>query len=87
MKSFNLVGVDGNAFSVMAYVVNAMKEADRHDRGSLGRKTGRFNKEAQSAYQREAMSSDYNNLLCVSMNVIDDVNQYLNLEEDEDDEE
>ena len=88
MKRFDLVGVDGNAFSVMGYTVNAMKEAYRQARDNEEQdRMVEFNRDAQKQYQTEAMSGDYNKLLCASMDMIDKVNEYLNLdyEEDEDD--
>lgn len=60
-KNYSLVGIDGNAFSIMAYVVRAMKE-------------NKFSKEEIKGYQEEAMSGDYDNLLMVSMNMIDRIN-------------
>lgn len=62
MEKYCLVGVDGNAFAVMGYVCKAMRE------------TG-FTKDEITAYQNEAMSGDYNNLLCVSMEYIDKCNE------------
>lgn len=58
---YDLVGVDGNAFAVMAYVLKAMKEC-------------KMSKEKQSDYQTKAMSGDYNNLLAVSIGMIDKCN-------------
>ena len=75
MKAFTLVGVDGNAYAVMGYVQRAMRTAN-------------MSKEDQDAYLEDAMSSDYNHLLCVSIDMIDKVNEKLDLvREDEDDEE
>ena len=78
MKAFTLVGVDGNAYSVMGYVQRAMRTAN-------------MSKEDQDAYLEDAMSSDYNHLLCVSIDMIEKVNEKLDLvpgdEEDEEDEE
>lgn len=71
MKPFNLVGVDGNAFSVMGYVSNAMKKAE-------------FTRQEIEEYRQSAMSSDYNHLLCVSMEWIDKCNAKLGLEDEED---
>lgn len=70
MKAFTLVGVDGNAYSVMGYVTNAMRQA-------------KMSKEERDAYLKDAMSSDYNHLLVVSMEMIDKVNEELGLEEEE----
>lgn len=61
MSKYTLVGINGNAFSVMGYVVASMK------------KEGRDEKEIE-IYKKEAMSSDYDNLLCVSLDVIDSLN-------------
>ena len=78
MKAFTLVGVDGNAYAVMGYVQRAMRAAN-------------MSKEDQDAYLEDAMSSDYNHRLCVSIDMIEKVNEKLGLvqddEEDEEDEE
>lgn len=47
-----LVGEDGNAFSILARVSNALKKAG-------------VSKEEISQFQKEAMSNDYNHLLNV----------------------
>jgi hypothetical protein len=65
MKDFTLVGVDGNAFAIIGYVKKAMKEM-------------RLTNEEISSYQKEAMSGDYNKLLCISMDVIEILNDFLN---------
>ena len=59
---FGLVGVDGNAFSVMGYTKNAMKKCG-------------FSKNEQADYLQKAMSGDYDNLLAVSLNVLDECNR------------
>ena len=61
---YDLVGVDGNAFAVMGYVLKAMKEC-------------KMSKEEQSDYQTKAMSGDYNNLLTVSIEMIDKCNEIV----------
>ena len=61
-KKFTLVGVDGNAFSVMGYVKRCMRECG-------------CSAEEQKAYTTDAMSNDYNHLLCVSMNMLDKLNE------------
>jgi hypothetical protein len=53
-----LVGIDGNAYSVMGHVTNALKRAGYP--------------KAVEIYREEAMSGDYDNLLCVSMEVADE---------------
>lgn len=59
---YDLVGVDGNAFAVMAYVLKAMKEC-------------KMSKGEQLYYQIKATNSDYNNLLAVSIEMIDKCNE------------
>ena len=65
---YSLIGVDGNAFSVMGYTANALK------------RTGL--KDLVDKMYKEATSSDYNNLLCVCGEYIDKANERLG-EEDE----
>jgi len=60
---FSLVGVDGNAFSVMGYTAKALR------RVGLGDKV--------SEMQERAMSGDYDNLLCVCMEYVDMANENL----------
>jgi hypothetical protein len=74
MKAYTLVGVDGNAFSVMGYVRSAMKRA-------------KMTKEDIDAYTKDATSSDYNHLLVVSCEMIDKVNELLGLTDYDEDEE
>lgn len=94
MKRYDLVGQDGNAWSVMGYVTRAMKDAYREVRENdtlAGEETfSTFGKEAQSAYTKDATSGDYNHLLCVSMDMLDKVNEYFasqgyEFEDDDDD--
>jgi hypothetical protein len=59
---YNLVGVDGNAFSVMGYVINAMRECH-------------FSKADRDSYFNRAISGDYNHLLCVSIEMLDKCNE------------
>lgn len=59
---YTLVGIDGNAFAVMGYVRDAM----RKEGCSL---------EEQKAYTEDAMSGNYSHLLCVSMNMIEKLNE------------
>lgn len=72
MKAFNLVGVNGNAFSVMAYVSNAMKKAG-------------YNPSDIAEYRKKATSANYDMLLMLSMEMIDNCNEKLGLTDDEDD--
>lgn len=73
MKAYTLVGVDGNAFSIMGYVRSAMKSA-------------KMTSQDIDAYTKDATSSDYNHLLAVSCEMIDKVNEVLGLNEYDEDE-
>lgn len=53
----NLVGEDGNAFSILARVTKAMRQAG-------------IDKESIDAYREEATSGDYNHLLQVTMKTV-----------------
>lgn len=74
MKAFNLVGIDGNAFSVMGYVQRAMRTAN-------------FSQEERDQYLADAQSSDYDHLLCVSVEMVEKVNEKLRQEGKLDEEE
>jgi len=60
-KKYNLVGVDGNAFSVMGYVRNAMRAEG-------------FTRQEIEDYTKDAMSSDYSHLISVSCDMVDECN-------------
>lgn len=62
MEKYCLVGVDGNAFAVMGYVRKAMKECG-------------FDEQEIKAYLDDAMSSDYDHLLAVSIEMVDKCNE------------
>ena len=68
MKPFSLIGVDSNAFVIMGYTSNAMRQAG-------------YNQEEVERYQRIAQSGDYNQLLVLSNEWIEKCNQVLGLEE------
>jgi len=53
-----LLGADGNAFSVMGIVTKALKRAGA-------------DKEYTDKYMAEAMASDYDNLLVVTMDYVE----------------
>jgi hypothetical protein len=59
---YDLVGVDGNAYSVIGYVMRAMRQCKK-------------TKAEIDDYQKDAMSGDYNNLLEVSVAMIDALNK------------
>ena len=67
MEPFTLVGVDGNAFSVMGYTARALRSAGLYE-------------EAEKMYT-EATSGDYDNLIQVCMKYIDKANKALGLED------
>lgn len=71
---YDLVGIDGNAYSVMGYVTNALKQE------GLGK--------LKDEYIKDATSSDYNHLLAVSIHYVDLANEEAianGYEPDEDD--
>lgn len=61
MSKYNLVGVDSNAFSVLAYVKTALKREGLKDK--------------IDDYMAEATSSDYDHLLAISIEYIDLANE------------
>ena len=63
-QKYNLVGIDGNAYSVMGYVIKAMKREG-------------FSKSEIADYQADAKSDDYNHLLSVSAEMIEKCNNKL----------
>lgn len=63
MKAFTLVGVNGNAFSVMGYTARALKTAGLRDK--------------VDEMHSKATSSDYFNLLRVCMKYVDMANKAL----------
>lgn len=74
MKAYTLVGINGNAYSIMGYVRVAMDDA-------------KMTNDDIDSYIKDATSSDYNHLLAVSCEMIDRVNEILGLydyDEDED---
>ena len=74
MSKYDLVGVDGNAFSVMGYVVNAMRQCG-------------MSKEERDKYKKAAMSSDYDHLICVSCDMIERCNDIAGWEDEDEEEE
>lgn len=72
MEKYNLDGVNGNAYSIIASVVAMMKAE------------GKSKKEIDE-YLAEAKSQDYNNLIVVSLNVVEELNsKYRNGHDEED---
>ena len=73
MKAYTLIGINGNAYSIMGYVIDAMHDAN-------------MTNDDIDAYIKDATSSDYNHLLAVSCEIIDRVNEILGLNEYDEDE-
>lgn len=64
---YSLVGVDGNAYSIMGYTSKALKATGHRD--------------LVDEMFRRATSGDYNNLICVCLDYLDIANE--GCEEDE----
>lgn len=73
MKAYTLVGINGNAYSIMGYVRDAMDDAN-------------MTNDDIDAYVKDATSSDYNHLVAVSCEMIDKVNEILGLNDYDEDE-
>ena len=73
MKAYTLIGINGNAYSIMGYVRDAMHDAN-------------MNSYDIDAYIKDATSSDYDHLLAVSCEMIDRVNEILGLNDYDEDE-
>ena len=63
-NKYSLVGVDGNSFSIMGHVSRWMRIEG-------------CSKEEIDKYLEDAKSSDYNHLLCVSIDMVDKLNNKL----------
>ena len=68
-EEYDLVGIDGNAFNIIGYVIKAMKEQG-------------FSNDEIARYKEEATASNYDHLLSVSMQKIDACNSRLNSNEE-----
>ena len=60
-EKYTLVGVDGNAYSIMGYVCQAMKREGK-------------TKEQINEYLKDAKNSDYSHLVAVSAEMINQLN-------------
>ena len=58
---YSLIGIDGNALAVIGYVINAMKQCG-------------YSRDAINMYKTDAVTGDYNNLLSLSIQMIDNCN-------------
>lgn len=61
MTKYSLEGVNGNSFCIMAYVKTAMKKEGKSE-------------EEMEAYIDDARSADYDHLVVVSLNKVDELN-------------
>ena len=62
----------GNAYCILGFIDEVMSEAYE----ATNERDERFSKEARTAYQKDAMSSDYTHLRAVSQKILDLVNNY-----------
>jgi hypothetical protein len=67
---YDLVGIDGNAFAVMSYVLKAMIECG-------------CNKVDQAIHVENVKSGDYDHLLAVSVGMIDRCNEICGSSDEE----
>ena len=63
-EKYTLVGVDGNAYAIMGYVVSALKREGK-------------TKENIDAYLKDAKSSDYYHLISVSHATLEALNEEI----------
>ena len=68
-EKFDLVGINGNAFNIMAYVKTAMREAG-------------FSREEMSEYVEDCMRGDYDRLLILSEEMIERCNDALGIDDE-----
>lgn len=73
MKAYTLIGINGNAYSIIGYVRAAMDDAN-------------MTNDDIDAYVEDATSSDYNHLVAVSYEMLDRVNKILGLNDYDEDE-
>ena len=64
-NKYSLVGIDGNAYSIMGYVKRCMREVG-------------ISQEEQLTYIEDATDSDYHHLLYISSEMVDKCNRYAN---------
>lgn len=65
MSKYDLTTVDSNAYCIMAYIIAGMRREG-------------FTKQQIKEYQSKAMSSDYMNLVSVSLDYLDKLNENTN---------
>lgn len=71
MKRFSLVGVDGNCYCIMGYVIRAMEQAYKATKNSM------FDETHRQEYFDKATKKDYWYLVAVSQDMIDQVNSAI----------
>ena len=72
VDEYTLVGCDGNAFAVMGYVINAIRESGK----LVGRPQCLTDSNIEN-YRTLATSGNYDELLCISMQTLEDINEDL----------
>ena len=72
IDEYTLVGCDGNAFAVMGYVCRAFDES-----GKLFCRAPAITEANKKNYQMLAMSGNYDELLALSIQTLDDINEDL----------
>ena len=72
IQRYTLVGCDGNAFSIMGYVCRAFDES-----GRLFKRPAIITDANKKNYQMLAMSGNYDELLALSIQTLEDINEDL----------
>ena len=81
MVKYTLIGLNGNAYSIMAYVCDALKQ----ERENMELASDKY-ETIKADYLKDAMSGDYNHLLCVSFDLVERINRDIGCEISDDDE-
>ena len=71
MRRFSLVGVDGNCYCILGYVIDAMEQVYKATNNSL------FDETHRQEFFDKATKKDYWYLVAVSQDMIDTVNSAL----------
>ena len=72
IQKYTLIGCDGNAFSVMGYVCRAFEES-----GKLFQRARIVTEANKKNYIDLAMSGNYDELLALSVQTLEDINEDL----------
>ncbi|OWV26598.1 hypothetical protein B7988_05405 [Fibrobacter sp. UWB1] len=80
MVKYTLIGLNGNAYSIMAYVCDALKQ----ERENMELASDEY-ETIKADYLKDAMSGDYNHLLCVSFDMIERINKDIGCDISDDD--